>query len=190
MNDEENTDERPSKSQRKRDVHALQDLGTELVDLNADQLAQFNLPERLVEAITEAQRISNFEGRRRQMQFIGKLMRKLDPAELDSVRAALAEQHGGSVSETLALHQAEQWRDGLIGDDAAFEKWLVQYPLTDGQQLRALIRQTRKDAVPGKPGETPRHGKAYRDLFQLVREQINRIPDNEPEPHARDTTQF
>jgi ribosome-associated protein len=56
--------------------------------------------------------------------------------------------------------------------------------------LRALIRQTRKDAVPGKPGETPRHGKAYRDLFQLVRDQMNRRPDNEPEPHARNTTQF
>ena len=180
----------PSRTELKRESSELQKIGADLLTLRSQFMDRLALPEKLRDAIVQARRITNFEGKRRQMQFIGKLMRKLDAAELDRVRAALAEQHSGSAAETLALHQAEQWRDGLISDDAAFEKWLVQYPLTDGQQLRALIRQTRKDAVPGKPGETPRHGKAYRDLFQLVREQINRIPDNEPEPHARDTTQF
>ena len=180
----------PSRTDLKRESTELQKIGEDLLTLRSPFMDRLALPEKLLDAVVDAKRITNFEGKRRQMQFIGKLMRKLDAAELDRVRAALAEQHSGSASETLALHQAEQWRDGLISDDAAFEKWLVQYPLTDGQQLRALIRQTRKDAVPGKPGETPRHGKAYRDLFQLVREQINRIPDNEPEPHARDTTQF
>ena len=180
----------PSRTDLKRESTELQKIGEDLLTLRSPFMDRLVLPEKLRDAVVDGKRITNFEGKRRQLQFIGKLMRKLDAAELDRVRAALAEQHSGSASETLALHQAEQWRDGLISDDAAFEKWLVQYPLTDGQQLRALIRQTRKDAVPGKPGETPRHGKAYRDLFQLVREQINRIPDNEPEPHAHNTTQF
>jgi ribosome-associated protein len=180
----------PSRTDLKRESTELQKIGEDLLMLRSVFMDRLVLPEKLRDAVAEAKRITNFEGKRRQMQFIGKLMRQLDAAELDSVRAALAEQHSGSASETLALHQAEQWRDELISDDAAFEKWLGHYPLTDGQQLRALIRQTRKDAVPGKPGETPRHGKAYRDLFQLVREQINQIPDSEPEPHARNTTQF
>ncbi len=180
----------PSRTDLKRESTELQKIGEDLLTLRSPFMDRLVLPEKLRDAVAEAKRITNFEGKRRQMQFIGKLMRQLDAAELDSVRAALAEQHGGSAAETLALHQAEQWRDGLISDDAAFEKWLGQYPLTEGQQLRALIRQARKDAVPGKPGEAPRHGKAYRDLFQLVRDQMNRTPDNEPEPHARNTTQF
>src|SRR6478672_7642230 len=83
--------ERPSKSQRKRDMTELQDIGTRLVLLSADQLSEFNLPERLREAIEDAQRIRNFEGRRRQMQFIGKLMREIDPAP---IRAKLDEWSG------------------------------------------------------------------------------------------------
>lgn len=180
----------PSRTDLKRESTELQKIGEDLLTLRSQFIDRLALPEKLLDAIVEAKRITNFEGKRRQMQFIGKLMRHLDPAQLDSVRTALAEQRGGSAAETLALHQAEQWRDVLIADDAAFEKWLDKYPHTDGQQLRALIRQTRKDAVPSKPGEAPRQGKAYRDLFQLVREQCNRIPDSEPEPHARNTTQF
>ncbi len=180
----------PSRTDLKRESTELQKIGEDLLTLRSQFMDHLVLPEKLRDAIVEAKRITNFEGKRRQLQFIGKLMRQLDAAQLDNVRAALAEQHSGSASETLALHQAEQWRDGLITDDAAFEKWLGHYPQTDGQQLRALIRQTRKDAVPGKPGEAPRHGKAYRELFQLVRVQMHRIPENEPEPHASNTTQF
>ena len=180
----------PSRTDLKRESTELQKIGEDLLTLRSQFMDHLVLPEKLRDAIVQAKRITNFEGKRRQLQFIGKLMRQLDAAQLDSVRAALAEQHSGSATETLALHQAEQWRDGLITDDAAFEKWLRHYPQTDGQQLRALIRQTRKDAVPGKPAEAPRHGKAYRELFQLVRVQMHRIPENEPEPHASNTTQF
>ena len=180
----------PSRTDLKRESTELQKIGEDLLTLRSQFMDRLVLPEKLRDAVAEAKRITNFEGKRRQMQFIGKLMRQLDAAELDSVRASLAEQHSGSASETLALHQAEQWRDGLIADEDAFEKWLGHYPLTDSQQLRALIRQARKDAAPGKPGETPRHGKAYRELFQLVREQMTQIPDPEPEPHARNSTQF
>jgi ribosome-associated protein len=140
--------------------------------------------------VAEAKRITNFEGKRRQMQFIGKLMRQLDTADLEQVRTALADQHSGSASETLSLHQAEEWRDRLIADENALQKWIDSYPRTDSQQLRALVRQARKDAVPAKPGATARHGKAYRELFQLVREQMGAVADNEPDDHARDTVQF
>jgi ribosome-associated protein len=103
------------------------------------------------------------------MQFIGKQMRMLTPEQLDAVRATLIEQHMPSAQETLALHQAEQWRDRLVADDDAVSQWLTLSPETDSQQLRALVRQARKDAKPEKPGEALRHGRAYRDIFQLVR---------------------
>ena len=180
----------PSRTELKRESSELQKIGADLLTLRSQFMDRLALPEKLRDAIVQARRITNFEGKRRQMQFIGKLMRHLDTSELDHVRAALAEQHSGSASETLALHQAEQWRDALIADDQAFEKWLGHYPRTDGQQLRALIRQARKDTQPGKPGEAPRHGKAFRELFQLVREQMTQIPEPEPQPHARNSTQF
>uniref|UniRef100_UPI0038F68D56 ribosome biogenesis factor YjgA n=2 Tax=Bacteria TaxID=2 RepID=UPI0038F68D56 len=90
----------------------------------------------------------NFEGKRRQMQFVGKLMRKLDETEIAAVRAALDEQHNGSAAEKMALHAAEQWRDRLIAEESALSIWLDHFPDTDTQQLRALIRQARKD-MPG-----------------------------------------
>jgi len=114
------------------------------------------------------------------MQFIGKLMRLLEPDVLASVRAALDEQANGSAAENLVLHQSEQWRDRLIADENATQDWLTQHPATDSQQLRALVRQARKDAVPEKPGAAVRHGRAYRDIFQLVREALTAIPDPEP----------
>ena len=80
----------------------------------------------------------------------------------------------------MALHAAEQWRDRLIADEDAMGQWMNISPGTDSQQLRALIRQARKDAKPEKPGEALRHGRAYRDIFQLVREQLQNgsdIPD-------------
>ena len=101
------------------------------------------------------------------MQFIGKLMRPLDPEPIED---AINEQANGSAQLTLQLHLAEQWRDKLIESDDALGKWLTSYPATDAQQLRALIRQARKDVVQEKPGAAPRHGKSYREIFQLVRQ--------------------
>jgi ribosome-associated protein len=113
------------------------------------------------------------------MQFVGKLMRQLEEPDLERIRAALTEHGRGPAGDTLALHQTEQWRERMISDDDAFGAWITRYPLTDGQQLRALIRQARKDALPTQAGETPRHGKAYRELFQMLREQMSAIPDND-----------
>jgi ribosome-associated protein len=165
------TDE-PTRTDLKKESDALQKLGEDLLDMRAELMIKLELPDRLVEGVAEAKRITNFEGKRRQMQFIGKLMRKLDPAKWDQIRAALEEQHMPSVQETMVLHQAEQWRDRLIADDDAVGQWLNLSPDTDSQQLRALVRQARKDAKPEKPGEAIRHGRSYREIFQLVRESL------------------
>jgi ribosome-associated protein len=75
------------------------------------------------------------------------------------------------------LHQAEVWRDRLIADDDAVGQWITLSPDTDSQQLRSLVRQARKDAKPEKPGEALRHGRSYRDIFQMVREQLMQMHD-------------
>lgn len=169
-----------SRTDLKRESDELQDLGKELLSLRADLFESVGLPEKLVDALAEAKRITNFEGKRRQMQYVGKIMRKLEPALVQAARLALEEQHKGSASEKLQLHLAEQWRDRLIADDDALAPWMAEHPDTDTQQLRALIRQARKDAQPaGKEanvqvsqGLAPRKGRAYRELFQLVREHL------------------
>lgn len=172
--------EEASRTDMKRESDALQKLGEDLLTLNADRIDQLGLPEKLVDAVAEAKRITNFEGKRRQMQFIGKLMRKLEDKPLAAVRAALQSQRSGPASETLLLHQAEQWRDALLAADGALALWLEAFPQTDTQQLRALVRQARKDAaaLPNTPaGEAPRHGRAYRDIFQFVKEHLSDVPE-------------
>jgi len=164
-----------SRTDLKRESTELQKLGESLLNLRADLLTKLELPDKLLEALAEARRITNFEGKRRQMQFVGKLMRQLDPAVLDAARAALVEQHMPSARETALLHTAEQWRDRLIADDEAVALWIKDFPQTDTQQLRALVRQARKDAIPAdkaavSQGLAPRQGRAYREVFQLVRE--------------------
>jgi ribosome-associated protein len=144
------------------------------------------LPEKLADAVQEAKRISNFEGKRRQMQFIGKLMRKLDAADVQAIRDALLEQVQGSAQENVNLHLAEQWRDRLIADEDAFAIWFNSFPATDTQQLRALIRQARKDAPAASKaavsqGLAPRQGRAYREIFQLVRDHLTAQPEPETE---------
>jgi ribosome-associated protein len=170
------TDE-ASKTDLKRESTELQKLGEALLTLRADLMQKLALPEKLAEALAEARRITNFEGKRRQLQYVGKLMRQLDPDTLQAVRDALDEQRRGSAGDALALHQAEQWRDKLIASDDAMEQWQRAYPGTDTQQLRALIRQARKDVQPDaasvSKGLAPRQGRAYRDIFQLVREQLD-----------------
>ncbi|MCX7246600.1 MAG: DUF615 domain-containing protein [Burkholderiales bacterium] len=165
------TDEQ-SRTDLKRESAELQKLGEALLTLRADLLERLELSEKLKDAVLEAKRITNFEGKRRQMQFIGKLMRLVDPAVLETVRSALIEQTSGSAQENLILHLAETWRERLLGAEDAFGDWLAQHPDTDSQQLRALIRQARKDAVPEKPGAAVRHGRAYRDIFQILREHL------------------
>jgi len=165
------TDE-ASKTELKRESAELQKLGEDLLTVRAELLEGIGLDEKLLDAIKEARRITNFEGKRRQMQFVGKLMRQLDAATLDAARAALAEQQRPGARDTAQLHEAERWRDRLIADDDALGGWIETHPATDAQQLRALVRQVRKDLKEGRPGEAQRQGKAYRELFQIVRAQL------------------
>jgi ribosome-associated protein len=165
-----------SKTELKRESAELQKLGESLLTLRADLMEGLALPDKLLDALDQARRITNFEGRRRQMQFIGKLMRGLDEETLAAAREALDTQRQGSARESLALHEAERWRDQLIEDDQALQPWLDEHPDTDIQQLRALIRQARKDRQPSADevsrGLVPRHGRAFREIFQLVKEQL------------------
>ncbi|EYC52092.1 hypothetical protein AZ34_14140 [Hylemonella gracilis str. Niagara R] len=175
-----------SRTDLKRESTELQKLGEALPTLRTDLLNRLDLPDKLLDALTELQRITNFEGRRRQGQFVGKLMRQLPPETLEAARAALAEQHLPSAQETALLHTAEQWREQLIADDAAVARWMSDFPGTDSQQLRALVRQARKDAVPAdqaaiSQGKAPRQGRAYRELFQLLRTQLaGAVDDTNP----------
>ena len=173
-----------SRTDLKRESTELQKLGEALLTLRADLLERLPLSDKFKDAVLEAKRITNFEGKRRQMQYIGKMMRKLETTEVEQVRAAIDEQANGSAEDNLTLHQAEVWRDRLISQDEAAGEWIGLHPTTDTQQLRALVRQARKDAVPEKPGAALRHGRAYREIFQLVREALMAIPEPDATSHA------
>jgi ribosome-associated protein len=157
-------------------MHELQKLGEDLVRLPERRFERLALPEALVAAVQEYKRTRSHEGRRRQMQYIGKLMRQIDP---EPVREAVAEMKLGRALDSLALHQAEQWRHELLASDEAVGRWMVSHPDSDAQQLRSLIRMARKDAAA-----TPeqRSGRAYRELYQYLKTHLvvdEVLPDEE-----------
>ncbi len=165
--------EGPSKTELKAISSELQQLGGQLIGLRADLLASAALPDKLVDALAHARTITDFEGRRRQIQFVGKLMRRLDADTLAAARAALEAQRTPSAEATQALHRAETWRDRLLADDAAMSEWIALHPDTDVQALRTLVRQARRDAQPDPhPGEALRHGRSYREIFKLVKDRL------------------
>lgn len=172
----EQTGGEPSRTELKKESAELQKLGEALLTLRADLFERLDLPEKLETALDELKRITNFEGRRRQLQYVGKLMRGLEEEALQAIRDALEEQRSGSAQQTLALHAAEKWRDDLIANDDALGTWLQAHPSTDAQQLRALVRQARKDGAPSQDevskGQAPRRSRAYREIFQIVREHL------------------
>jgi ribosome-associated protein len=156
--------ERPSKTQRKKASHELQDLGEALVALPDDRLDALALPETLRDAVREHKRTRTHEGRRRQMQYIGKLMRGTD---VEPIRQAVTDLQLGRARDALALHEAERWRTELIASDDHVTRFVQAHTQVDAQQLRTLIRNARKDAA-----QTPdkRSGRAYRELFQFIRQ--------------------
>ena len=180
----------PSKTELKAQSAGRQALGEQLLALHTDRLAPLALPERLLQALAELARIKDHEGRRRQSQFVGKLMRQLDEEQIASIGAALAEQERGSAFDTLLLHAAENWRDRLLAGDQALADWMAAYPHTNAQPLRALVRQARKDA-PATPaaGQAPRQGRAYRELFQWLRAQLAQDRAQEPDSQNRESSQ-
>ena len=155
---------RPSKTQLKEQSHALQKLGLEVAELSAERLAATPIPEALRDAIMEFRRTKSHEGRRRQLQYVGKLMRNADEALL---REAVASAKLGSAKDTLVLHDTERWRNDLIADDEALTLWMEAHPDTDRQQLRSLVRQARKDATGLAP--EARQPRSFRDLFQFLK---------------------
>jgi ribosome-associated protein len=157
-------DNRPSKTQRKQQSHDLQALGKALAELSAERFAAIEMPEILRDAITEFRRTRSFEGKRRQMQYVGKLMRGADEAML---REAVASATVGSAKETLLLHETERWRAELIADDETLTTWLHEHPDTDTQQLRSLVRAARRDAKDLVP--EARQPKSHRELFQFIK---------------------
>ena len=160
----------PSRNELKKQMQDLQELGEAVASLPVDRLDKLKLDERLRDAIDELRRTRSFEGKRRQIQYIGKLMKHENPEPL---REAVASFRVGSATDTLALHQAEYWRDQLLAGDDALANWVKEYPATDVQQLRSLVRAARKEKL--EPGE--RRGRAYRDLFRLVKEQMQGAAD-------------
>jgi ribosome-associated protein len=154
--------EGPSKTRRKKDMHALQDLGEQLAALSAERLARLNLPESLVDAVREAQRMTKHdEGRRRQMQYVGKLMRGVDPAPIQAALEAFA---GTSKEEVARQHRIERLRLELLEDEGVLARIASTWSGADLQHLRVLRRNAIKEKEQNKP---PR---AFRELFKALRE--------------------
>ena len=155
--------DRPSKSQVKREMIALQKLGEQLATASKERLARVLLPEILRKAIEEFGRVKGHEGRRRHLQYIGRLMRDLSEEELQNIRAAIESWSGKSKAETAALHALENWRERLINDENALSEFVSAYPKCDTQHLRNLIRNARKETEQNK---SP---KAFREIFQFLK---------------------
>ena len=153
----------PSKTQLKKEMHELQTLGEAFAALPESRIVGLPISETLIDAVMQYRRTRSHEGRRRQMQYIGKLMRVHD---VEPIRQAVTDMQLGRAQDSLALHQAERWRAELIASDDAATRWITEHPQTDVQQLRSLIRAARKDAAlePEK-----RSGRAYRELFQFIK---------------------
>lgn len=156
--------ERPSKSQLKREMTGLQKLGQELIDQARDRVKRVPMPEDVRDAILECQKIKDHEGRRRQLQFVGKKMRTLDEAEVALIQKTIDSWKGASKSETAVMHAMERRRDKLLANDTAVTELMAEHPEIDAQQLRTMIRNARKEQAESKPP------KAYREIFQLLKE--------------------
>ena len=166
MNPDDDTD--ISKSQRKRDLHALKELGIKLLDFSDDSLRQLDLPEDLLEALLTAKKITSNVARKRQLGYIGKLMKDIDPAPIRTIIKARDHQHQTSTRE---FHLLEHLREQLLVEgDAALPEVLAHFPRTDRQYLRKLVKQAQSEQSSGQPPG------AARRLFRYLRE-LNTTPD-------------
>ena len=138
---------------------ALQDLGEALLEVNPARLAELELPERLVDALDAARHITRHEARRRQLQFIGRLMRDVDPGP---IRARLAQWADAPNAEKARLHAVEHWRERLLAESQALDQLCGERPVADRDRLAALIERTRAERAHGQP---PR---AYRELYRAL----------------------
>lgn len=155
--------DRPSKSQLKREMSALQELGVALVELPKDALKRMPMTEDLADAVHEARRITDHEGKRRQLQYVGRMMRGLNEAEVAALRTALEAHRGVNRAATARLHWIERTREKLLADDAALTEFLRLHPAAEAQEGRTLIRNARREQQQGRPP------KYFRELFQWVK---------------------
>lgn len=167
----------PSKTQRKRAMHDLQALGAALAGLDAHRLAELDLPERLADALRAVRSITRHEARRRQMQYIGRLMRDVDVAP---IAAALARLDEAPRAEKARFAAVERWRERLIDDDAALREFVAAHPGASAATLHPLIAAARAERVAGA---TPRH---YRILFRALNAlEAPAVAEDAAEPDAR-----
>ena len=157
--------ERPSKSQRKRDAHALQDLAEALVELADSELARIPMPDALREAVLDAKRMTARGALARQRQYLGRLMRDIDP---EPIREALEAVHARGHAHVAHFHRLERWRDRLLDEgDVALETLMSEHPQVDAQQVRSLVREAARERKAGKPPQ------AARALFRYLRDVID-----------------
>jgi len=152
---------RPSKTKKKQAMHELQDLGAELVELSVGQLKRINLPENIYEAVRECQKITAHGARRRQIMYLGKLMRS---TEEEPIRAGLALIRGESSEETARLHRLERFRTRLLEDESFLAEIAAIWPQLDLQHMRQLRRNALKEQEAAKPP------KNFRAIFQVLQE--------------------
>lgn len=160
--------DRPSRTQMKQQAQAAQDLGRDLSELNADQLSRIDMTDALRDALVEFKRTKSHEGRRRQLQLVGKCMRQ---ADIEPLRQAVAAIKLGHAQDSLALHQAEYWREVLVAEDAAITRFVQEHEGVDVQALRQLVRRARTERTvqTALPTGDARQGRAWRELFKFLR---------------------
>lgn len=171
-------DDLPSKSQRKREMRALRDLGERITELPRTRRDALPKSEKLARALEEFDRIRSREARRRHLSFIGKVLRTED---LDALTDAIESFDAASASHTRALHALEAWRDALLASDAALDAFLDRWPSVDRPRLRNLLRAARREFETGANDAAPQR-RRYRELFQLLREETAEGPELVPPP--------
>lgn len=160
-----------SKTRLKKAAHDLQALGARLVELPKERLLGLGLPEALFDAVRECRSITRHEARRRQLQYIGRLMRDIDPARIE---AQFSVWDGTSAAEVALQHSIERWRERLMADDSALTQLAATHPGCDTQQLRTLVRNARREFAQQKP---PR---SHRELFRVLRMIVSPRAADEP----------
>ena len=150
-----------TKSELKRQALELQNLGRKLAGLKAQQLASVPLPGNMRDAIADYQRFPSHEAKRRQLQFIGKLMRQIDT---EPIIAVLHELDGTSAAARYRFHQLEQWRDRLLAEPQGLTEYLTEHPHVDHQRLKRQLQKIRKARDENQQRITTR------ELFRLLRE--------------------
>ena len=150
-----------SKTRRKQEMRELQELGVELLALDDKELDALELPETLHDALRQARRITQHEARRRQLQYIGKLMRRVDPGP---IRAVLDERRARARAETAVFRRAEAWRERLLNDPDSLAQLLAEHPAADSARFRSLAESARRER---SEGSAPHN---HKELFRALRE--------------------